>query len=179
VAGGEYPSKATTIFYKNGPMLQLNARGMPYLPSTTLDETPYYMEAELNSPMAVLAPGETYAFDTNWFPSRLNHDLTTLTDAGLVARPLLARRTAGKLDLSGSFGVFFPGELKAYLYDEGGLGVSEVSLQTVRPQDPVELHQTVAAPKNVVRVSIHLIDSNGADRGALGEVFVTIDDEGH
>jgi hypothetical protein len=179
IAGGEYPSKATVIFYKNGPTVRLNAKGMPYLTSTSLEETPYYMEAELNSPMVVLGPGETYAFDSNWFPSRLSGDFNTVTEAGLVGKPLVATRTAGKIDLSGSFGVFFPGELKALLYDEGGLGTSEVSLEAVRPQDPVLLHQTIAAAKNIARVSIHLIDSNGVDRGALGEVFVTINDEGH
>jgi hypothetical protein len=160
-------------------MVQLNAKGFPYLPSTTLEETPYYMEAELNSPMAVLQPGEAYAFDTNWFPSRLNHDLATVTDAGLVGKPLVARRAGGNLDLSGSFGAFYPGVLKAFLYDEGGLKENEVTLQPVRPQDLIALHQSIAAAKNVARVSIHLIDSNGADRGALGEVFVTINDEGH
>ncbi len=178
IAGGDYPSKATTIFYKNGPTVELDPHGMPYLTSTDLEKTPYYMEAELNSPMVVLGPGETYAFDTNWFPSRLGHDFTTVTDAGLVGKPLVARRAAGKLDLTGSFGVFFPGELKAYLYDEGGLEQSEVPLEAVRPQDPIALHQSIAADKNIARVSIHLIDSNGADRGALGEVFVTINDEG-
>ena len=133
----------------------------------------------MNSPMAVLGPGETYAFDTNWFPSRLSGDFNTVTEAGLVGQPLHARRTAGKIELSGSFGVFFPGELKAFLYDEGGLEAGEVPLQAVRPQDPVALHQTIAAPENMARVSIHLIDSSGVDRGALGEVFVTINDEGH
>ncbi len=178
IAGGDYPSKATTIFYKNGPTLELDKQGMPYLTSTDLAKTPYYMEAELNSPMVVLEPGESYAFDTNWFPSRLTHDFTTVTDAGMVGKPLVARRTNDKIDLTGSFGVFFPGELKAYLYDRGGLGQTEVSLGAVRPQDPIALHQAIAADKNIARVSIHLIDSNGADRGALGEVFVTIDDEG-
>jgi hypothetical protein len=179
IEGGDYPSKATVIFYKNGPTVELNEKGMPYLTSTSLEKTPYYMEAELNSPMAVLGPGETYTFDTNWFPSRLNGDFNTVVDAGLVGTPLVARRAGGKLDLSGSFGVFFPGELKAFLYDEGGLGVSEVPLEAVRPQDPVSLHQTIDAAKNIARVSIHLIDSGGVDRGALGEVFVTINDEGH
>jgi len=167
------------IFYKNGPMLQMNAKGFPYLPSTTLEKTPYYMEAELNSPMAVLGPGETYAFDTNWFPSRLSQDFTTVTDAGLIGKPLVVRRTGDSLDLSGSFGAFYPGELRAFLYDEGGLKQKEVALQPVRPQDPVALHQSIAAAKNIARVSLHLIDSNGADRGALGEEFVTINDEGH
>jgi hypothetical protein len=179
IPGGDYPCKATVIFYKNGPTVELNAKGMPYLTSTKLEETPYYMEAELNSPMVMLGPGETYAFDTNWFPSRLHGDFSTVTDAGLVAQPLTARRTAARVELSGSFGVFFPGELKAFLYDEKGLGTSEVSLEAVRPQEPVILHQTIAAPGNIGRVSIHLIDSSGVDRGALGEVFVTINDEGH
>jgi hypothetical protein len=33
--------------------------------------------------------------------------------------------------------------------------------------------------KKVARVSIHLVDANAVDRGALGEVFVIINDEGH
>jgi hypothetical protein len=179
IPAGDYPSKATTIFYKNGPTVELDEKGMPYLRSSSIEKTPYYMEAELNSPMAVLGPGETYAFDTTWFPSRLSGDLTTVTEAGLVAQPLVARRIGGKIDLSGSFGVFFPGELKAFLYDEGGVGASEVALEAVRPQDPVTLHQTITAARNIARVSIHLIDSSGADRGPLGEVFITMNDEGH
>jgi hypothetical protein len=136
------------------------------------------MEAELNSPMVVLGPGESYTFDTNWLPSRLTHDFTTVTDAGMVGKSLAARRSGGKIDLTGTFGVFFPGELKAYLYDRGGLEQTEVSLEAVHPQDLIVLHQAIPADKNIARVSIHLIDSNGADRGALGEVLVTIDDEG-
>ena len=178
VDGGDYPSKASIIFYKNGPTLELNAKGMPYLTSTNLDLTPYYMEAEMNSPMAVLGPGESYTFDTTWFPSRLSGDFTTVTEAGLVGQALAARRTGDKIELSGSFGVFFPGELKAFLYDEGGLGKDQVPLTAVRPQEPVSLHQTITAARNIARVSIHLIDSGGADRGALGEVSVTISDGG-
>lgn len=179
IAGGDYPGKATVIFYKNGPTVELDAKGMPYLRTTSLEKTPYYMEAELNSPMVTLGPGETYAFDTTWFPSRLSGDFNTVTEAGLVGKPLVARRASGKIDLSGSFGAFFPGELKAYLYDEGGVEAKEVTLQAVRPQDPVALQQTIEVAKNIARVSIHLIDSNGVDRGALGEVSVTINNEGH
>src|SRR5277367_6239014 len=101
VDGGDYPSKASIIFYKNGPTLELNAKGMPYLTSTNLDRTPYYMEAEMNSPMAVLGPGESYTFDTTWFPSRLSGDFTTVTEAGLVGQPLAARRAGDRIELSG------------------------------------------------------------------------------
>jgi hypothetical protein len=128
--------------------------------------------------MAVLTPGETYAMDTYWFPSRMSPDLKNVTDAGLVGQPLVAKKSAGKLELSGSFGVFFPGTLKAYLYDERGAEAGKVSLQSVQPQDPVQLSQAITTTKSVARVSVHLIDRGGLDRGALGEVFVTGRDEG-
>jgi hypothetical protein len=113
--------------------------------------------------------------DTAWFPSRMGRDFHTVTDAGLIGRPLVATRDGGNINLSGSFGVFFPGKLAAYLYDTGGLGTGHVSLQSVNPQDEVELHQPIAAAKDVARVSLHLIDGNDVDRGSLGEVFVTPD----
>jgi hypothetical protein len=179
VTGAEYPSKATTIFYKNGPTVQLDKKGMPFLHPFNVERTPYYMEAELNSPMVQLGPGESHFFDTQWYPSRLSDPLSTVTEAGLVGKPFAAQRKGDSLQLSGSFGVFYPGELKAFLYDEGGLRRKEVTVQAVKPQEPIELHQTITAEKNIARVSLHLVDSNGADRGALGEVFATIDQEGH
>jgi hypothetical protein len=179
VEGAPYPGKASVIFYKNGPTVGLDAQGMPRLSSKNLEEDPYYMEAELNSPMVVLAPGETYAMDTAWFPSRMGRDFHTVTDAGSVGQPLLATRDAGNINLSGTFGVFFPGELEAHLYGRGGAEKGHVRLQSVNPQDEVELHHPIAAAQDVVRVSLHLVDRNDVDRGALGEVFVTTDNGGH
>ena len=173
----DYPGKATVIFYKNGPCCSSTVRGCPKLPPTTQNETPYYMEAELNSPM--VSSGQEKL--------RLRHQLASLAHRPRPhyrhrrrhgGKPLAARRSGGKLNLSGSFGFFFAGELKAYLYDRGGLKESELDLQAVGPQDLLLLHQTIAANNTVARVSIHLIDSNGVDRGALGEVLVTIDQEG-
>src|SRR5260370_33217505 len=97
---GDYPSKATIIFYKNGPTEEMDEKGMPYLRASSIEKTPYYMEAELNSPMAVLGPGETYAFDTTWLPSRLNGDLATLTEADLVGETSVARRNGASIALS-------------------------------------------------------------------------------
>ena len=179
IDGGDYPEKATTIFYKNGPTVRLDAKGMPHLSSMDLKQTPYYMEAEINSPMVLLNAGETYSFDTTWLPARSAGGFATVTDSGLVAKPFTVRRTGDNLVLSGSFGVFFPGELKAFLYDQGGVGTDQVTLQTVRPQDAVVLNQTIPATKHVARVSIHLIDSKGVDRGPLGEAFATMNEEGH
>ena len=51
IDNAEYPSKASIIFYKNGPSARLDGQGMPQYTDT---KTPYYMEAEVNSPIAHL-----------------------------------------------------------------------------------------------------------------------------
>lgn len=67
-----YPGKATVIFYKNGPSVRFDKEGHATIPVTNPADTPYYMEAEINSPIVKLTPNETYAFDTTWTPIHLS-----------------------------------------------------------------------------------------------------------
>jgi hypothetical protein len=168
----EYPSKASVIFYKNGPTVELDAGGMPHLSPLDREKTPYYMEAELNSPMAELSPGEIYTFDTHWFPCRMGTDLHTVTDAGTVGKQLTVTRNGKELQLVGSFGSFFAGTLEAHLYDRGGKEGAVIQLQSVTPKDLIELRKNVTAAEGIVRVSLHIVDVNHVDRGSLEETFV-------
>ncbi|MGE5327435.1 MAG: hypothetical protein ACM3NO_10380, partial [Deltaproteobacteria bacterium] len=52
-----YPGKASVIFWTNGQQMHLGADGVPSM-SGDPDSTPIYLEAELNSPMCRLRPGE-------------------------------------------------------------------------------------------------------------------------
>src|SRR2546428_4360683 len=70
-----------------------------------------------------VGPGDTYAMDTQWLPTRMGSDLKTVTDAGVIGRPLSAVSTSGNLTLAGSFGVFFAGQLEARFYDKEGARV--------------------------------------------------------
>lgn len=167
----EYPSKASMIFYKNGPNAVLDSQGIPHFTPADPVKTPYYMEAEVNSPMAELGPGEIYTMDTHWFPCRMGLGFHDAVDAGIIGDPLQAVRAGNQIAITGRFGVFYPGHLQARLYDRGGAEQSEVDLQAVSPRDRIELHATVPG-SGIVRVSLHLIDSNHVDRGALGEIFV-------
>lgn len=173
VENADYPGRASVIFYKNGPTVQLNEQQMPFVTPLDRVETPFYMEAEMNSPMAVLEPGQIYTMDTRWFPCRMGPELKDVTDAGVIGKPLAVVRNADGLELNGEFGVFFPGKLVAYLYDRGGTQTGQVTLQAVSPKDLIDLHRNVPAPANVVRVSLHLLDLHNVDRGALGETFAT------
>ena len=132
------------------------------------------MEAELNSPMVRLDPGESYHFDTQWFPTRADKDFQGVTDAGVILKPLHAMQDAGagKIRLVGAFGVFFSGKLVVHFYGAGGMAMGTQPITQVDPRNLLLLQTTAAVAGRVGRISLHLVDSNGLDRGALGEVAV-------
>jgi hypothetical protein len=166
-----YPGHASVIFWTNGPELHLDKDGEASYGGGK--DSPYYMEAELNSPLCRLRPGEACHFDTDWFPTRTESDIQGVADAGLLVRALRATRSDnGKVALSGTFGVFFAGRLLAYLYDEHGTRIGTLPVADVTPAELVILKTEVAPNGQAARVSLHLIDQSGLDRGALGEVRV-------
>ena len=167
-----YPGKASVIFWTNGPESRLNSDGQLSL-STDPDASPYYLEAELNSPMCRLRPAESCSFETEWFPTRSGSEFHGVTDAGILIRPLQATATGeGKIKLSGAYGVFYAGRLLAHFYDEHGRSLGTAPVAEGTPAEPVEMQKEVTPAGKATRVSIHLIDDNGVDRGALEEVQV-------
>ncbi len=167
-----YPGKASVIFWTNGPELRLSSAGIPSM-SADADASPYYLEAELNSPMCQLRPGESCDFDTEWFPTRSGNEFHGVTDAGILIRALRANALEnGKIKLSGSFGVFFSGRLVARFYDEHGKNLGTMPVADVNPEEPVSLEAQVVPPGKPARVSLHLEDDHGVDRGALQEVLI-------
>lgn len=171
-----YPGKASVIFWTNGPEARLNKEGTLSL-STNPDASPYYLEAEINSPLCRLRPGESCTMETEWFPTRSGGEFHGVTDAGILIRPLRATvRENGKIGLSGSFGVFYSGRLIARLYDEHGHAFATTPVAEANPIEPVSLDTEVASPGKSSRLSIHLVDDSGVDRGALQEVQLSAQD---
>ncbi len=171
-----YPGKASVIFWTNGPELRLNGDGNPSL-SADPDASPYYLEAELNSPMCHLRPGESCTLETEWFPTRSGSEFHGVTDAGIVIRPLRATGMEnGKIKLSGSFGVFYSGRAIAHFYDEHGHSVGVTPIDEVDPSKAVSLDTEISPPAKSARLSIHVVDESGIDRGALQEVQVSSPD---
>jgi hypothetical protein len=132
----------------------------------------YYMEAEVNSPMIELAPGESYAMDTQWYPTRMGEDFETATYSGVVGQPLAVAGTPNGLVLTGEFGVFYAGKLVARYYSRGGSALGAATLDSVTPLQQIKLQTTVQAPAGTARVSLHVIDQQGLDRGPLSETLV-------
>ena len=170
-----YPGKASIIFWTNGPELKLNSDGEVALSGGEEGQPPYYLEAELNSPLCRLRPGETCDMETEWFPTRSGSEFHGVTDAGILIRPLLANRlTAGKIKLSGSFGVFYSGRLVAHFYDWHGAPLGTLAVMDVSPTEPVSLETEISSNPKAARISLHLEESGGVDRGPLQEVQVVV-----
>ena len=167
-----YPGKASVIFWTNGPEVRLGSDGNPSV-SADPDASPYYLEAEINSPLCRLRPGEACTMDTEWFPTRSGKQFHGATDAGILIQPINATlKPSGMIALSGVLGVFYSGQLVARLYDEPGHATSATHLTEVSPDKPVTLDTEITAPGKPSRLSVHLIDDNGIDRGALQELPV-------
>ena len=165
-----YPGKASVIFWTNGPEMRLSPEGEPSMPAGG-DGSPRYLEAEINSPLVQLRPGETRDLDTEWFPTRAGNEFHGVEDAGIVVRPLKAIRLEdGRIRLSGSFGVFFPGRLVAHFYSEHGASLGTTPLTQVDPTELVVLETDLSPSAKPARISLHLEDANGLDRGSLQEI---------
>src|SRR5258708_24699952 len=89
------PGKASVIFWTNGAELHQHPDGITTFGSSGEAAPEIYMEAELNSPIVRLEPGESYNFDTDWFPTRADAGFQGVTDAGVILKPLRAAQDAG------------------------------------------------------------------------------------
>jgi len=169
-----YPGKASVIFWTNGQQLRQAADGTVTFGRPDKEPPPFYMEAELNSPMVKLYPGESYSFDTEWFPTRGDSSFQSVKDPGVILKPLRAIEGGDgeKIDITGTFGVFFPGQLVAYFYSSRGSTMGTQPVVAVDPRKVVSLQSSVAFGGHPGRISLHLIDTNGLDRGSLGEVLI-------
>jgi hypothetical protein len=115
--------------------------------------------------------------DTEWLPTHSGGEFHGVTDAGILVRPLRATvRENGKIGLSGSFGVFYSGHLIARLYDEHGHAVAATPVAEVNPTESVLLDTEITSPAKCARLSLHLVDETGMDRGALQEVQLSTQD---
>lgn len=170
-AGAEYPDGASVETWNDGP--GTISRG-PFDQTLENDptKTPYFLESEVLSPYATLAPGEEYRFPVDWAPTRVPNPIRDSSSAGAVSEPLSANIQGDRITLKGVFGVFSPGTLEATFYSPFGEELSHVNLQAVDPREVVHLEKSVLLPANAFRVSILVRDTDGENRGFLGNVVL-------
>ncbi len=171
-SSASYPGKATVIFYKNGPSIRMNDAGNPEIAIRPQLQMPYYMEAEVNSPLVTLKPGASAAFDTTWYPVHASPQVVRVTEAGLTSSSLEAKVSAGGIHVDGIFSPVAEGHLELRVYDHGGRDTKRVTLDQVSPKSVATVHADIPLDFKPSRVALHLIASDGSDWGLLDEAKV-------
>lgn len=138
--------------------------------------TPYYIESELLGPLVTLAPGESTDFTYTLAACNLGGDYPVLavTDHSLTSEEPRAVLGGSAVHLSGRFGVFQPGVLRATLFDAGGRPVPTAAFeQAVSPLEPVVLAGWIShARRTEGYVEFKLFDTAGKLLDDLGRVPV-------
>jgi hypothetical protein len=168
-----YPGKTSVIFYQNGPSVSFDEKGIAFIAETKSSANPYYMEAEINSPLVTLSPGESYAFDTAWHPVAIDAQPHELTASGIVIEPLNATFESGTLHLTGIFSVFAPGRLVVSSFNSSGARLAQNDLQAVDPTQKVMLDAHMPIDQNATRISMKLVGLDGKDRGTLSTAKIS------
>ncbi len=75
------------------------------------------VELEAMAPEVILDPGAATTFAVEWSACRVDDEPCDVVDVGVVVRPLRARRDAGRLRVTGSFGLSERGAVSVRIVD--------------------------------------------------------------
>ena len=170
VPGATYPDNASVEFWLNGAG-EFIINGVTITNAATPAKTPYFLEAEILSPLARLQPEQDYQFEINWFAVRCPKPIVEVTTAGTVNKALSASIRDGQVRLEGVFGVFCRGKAEAVFKDAFGKVAGREDLGGVEPNRVFRLSRQVRLPKDAFRVSVVVLDEAGENRGVLGNVI--------
>jgi hypothetical protein len=168
----EYPDGASVETWNDGPGT-LSRGPFDQTLADGPDKTPYFLESEGMSPYARLEPGEEYSHPIFWSATRVPYPLSSdPTSGGIASEPLSGKLDGATVTLKGTFGVFSPGTLQAEFISAMGEELGRVTLQAVDPREVVRLDKTIPCPANAFRVSLAALDSDGQNRGFLGNFIL-------
>lgn len=167
----EYPGNASVIFFTSGTAVEFDTAGVPHLSSRDSAEMPFYMEAEVNSPMVALQPGQNYTMRSSWYPTRSVSKITGIAESGVINVPLTPTWNADRLLLNGSYGVSYPGTLIAKYFNERGEMKGSTELASVSPLEILHLHASVSPPQGSAKVVLVIV-TGGSERGTLAEAKI-------
>jgi hypothetical protein len=164
--GARYPDGAPTAFWISGHGTFTLHGDRVDMGALTGGCDPH-VETEIMSPLTHLAPGESLQFRTTWHAAAVDSDqIAAVSPAGIVGSPL-AMQPGSPPRLTGSFGVFWAGNLRVLAYDRASCVVGTFDLGEVNPCEPVRLDQAFDLPDQTTRCTLILFNRNDEQLGVL------------
>jgi hypothetical protein len=147
VTGADYPEGSSVEVWTNGTG-QYHAYHQDIIAENNPKRNPYIMESEIISPYATLQPNEEYHYHFRWFATNVGVGETQIKDcseAGIIlsepqSTVISKNDKQIEIQLTGKFGVFYPGQLVLKAQDsEGKTLTEEILQQNVSPLQAVNL----------------------------------------
>lgn len=151
-AGGDYPD--------NGSIVQVY----------TSPASENYIEMEINSPLTKLAPGADFSFSQTWYCAGVSGPLVKVTEAGAIAVHPTAARKGKQIVITGTVGVFAPGELTVVFLDDAGKKLDASKPISATPTKLIRLNLSAAVPDTATSAMLILSDAKGSKIGNLAEI---------
>jgi hypothetical protein len=170
----EYPDGASVEFWHNG-VGTIHAYNKDMRMASNPAENPFVFESEVLSPLARIAPGESYTWRYEWFATSIGGDFPIVgcNDAGVISQPLRAEHAAAGWRLTARCGVFVTGTPEIQWRDSHGHTLGTVSLRGLAtPLKPLVLDETPSAPVGT-SMAVLLIQS-GAGQMPCGLASVVL-----
>jgi hypothetical protein len=130
-----------------------------------LNGNPNYFEVEVVSPVVDLpANGGSYTFTENWWATKVNGPILSVTDAGAVKSfkyDITAKR------FTGEFGVFHTGKARLEFTDSSGIVIDTSLSYDVTPLETFILNDSTKIPPLADSVNIVIFDNENNFIGIL------------
>ena len=131
---------------------------------------PSCLEVSLLSPLRTVQAGDSLEISSDWFATRVGSPIVRCSDVAAVREPLKLTRKDDKLRLTGTLGVFAPGNLAIVLQDAAGAAIGQPILIKVSPADEVKVDKTLAEEATARKLVVELQNSKGTPLGQVAEL---------
>jgi hypothetical protein len=119
------------------------------------------VEVEVLGPITTLGQNDSVKMVENWYLARSTGPVLNVTGAGLVTSKLTAEQTDNLMTIQGTFGVFYPGTVRAVFMDASSSAVAVADTFEVSPLDSLRIEQQYEVPTGATWLSLHLFNSAG------------------
>jgi hypothetical protein len=182
----EYPEHASVEVWTNG-VGSYHAYGQDMVSANDPEQNPYVFESEILSPYAALQPQEEYQWHFRWFSCNIGTGETQISDcteAGVLTdKPQLVLYAQDvrqqNTRLTGTFGVFYPGQLVLTALNREGKTLSEsIIRESITPLQPVCIrNRQIKVPVETSVVKLVIRNPAFSSEKTLAFIELTVEQE--
>jgi hypothetical protein len=130
-------------------------------------------EVEVLGPLTALRAGDSVGMVENWYAARSKGPIYSVNSAGLISKPIDTVQTRhDTIVVQGSYGVFYPGTVRAMFKKADGGEFAAADSYSVTPNEYFELKDTLKVPAGAAKMALGLYTIGGKFVGNLDSITV-------